>query len=158
MPTTGPVQVIAMAQNANGLVAYSANKGVNFPSVTDTTDPEILLESPAPGGVYLLNQRVPATFACSDAGVVVSCVGAPLVGGLLDTSRLGDHTFTITARDLRGNEVVQTIHYSVRYVFEGFLPPIDNSPAVNVGQAGRAYPIKWRLKDATGPWSEPSRP
>ena len=81
VPTTGPVQVIAMAQNANGLVAYSANKGVNFPSVTDTTGPDVLLESPAPDAVYLLNQRVPATFSCSDAGVVASCVGAPLATG-----------------------------------------------------------------------------
>ena len=151
VPTTGPVQVIAMAQNANGLVAYSANKGVNFPSVTDTTGPDVLLESPAPGAVYLLNQRVPATFSCSDAGVVASCVGAPLApGGLLDTSRVGDRTFTVTATDLRGNQVVQTIHYTVHYVFEGFFSPIDNQPAVNVGQAGRAYPIKWRLKDANG--------
>ncbi len=150
VPTTGPVQVIAMAQNVNGLVAYSANKGVNFPSVTDTTGPEVLLESPAPGAVYLLNQRVPATFSCSDAGVVVSCVGAPLTGGLLDTSRVGDRTFTVTATDLRGNQVVETIHYTVRYGFEGFFAPIDNPPAVNVGVAGRAYPIKWRLKDANG--------
>ena len=152
-PTTGNVQVIAMAQNANGLVAYSAKKGENFPSITDATGPEILLESPAPGAVYRLNQQVPATFACSDAGVVASCVGAPLVGGLLDTSRLGDQTFTVTARDLRGNQVVQRIHYTVLaapYVFEGFFAPIDNPPAVNVGQAGRAYPIKWRLKDANG--------
>ena len=151
VPTTGPVQVIAMAQNANGLVAYSANKGVNFPSVTDTTGPDVLLETPAPGAVYLLNQRVPATFACSDAGVVTSCVGAPLApGGLLDTSRVGDRTFTVTATDLVGNQVVKTIHYSVHYVFEGFFSPIDNPPAVNVGQAGRAYPIKWTLKDANG--------
>ncbi len=154
VPTAGPVQVIAMAQNANGLVAYSAKKGENFPSVTDATGPEILLESPAPGAVYRLNQQVPATFACSDAGVVASCIGAPLApGGLLDTSRMGDQTFTVTARDLRGNQAVRTIHYTVLaapYVFEGFFAPIDNPPAVNVGQAGRAYPIKWRLKDANG--------
>jgi hypothetical protein len=140
-----------MAQNANGLVAYSANKGVNFPSVTDTTGPDVLLESPAPGAVYLLNQRVPAAFSCSDTGVVASCVGAPLApGGLLDTSRVGDRTFTVTATDLRGNQVVRTIPYAVHYAFEGFFSPIDNPPAVNVGVAGRAYPIKWKLKDANG--------
>ena len=148
--TNGPVQVIAMAQNANGLVAYSANKGVNFPSVDDNTDPEILLESPAPGAVYLLNQRVPATFACSDAGVVESCVGSPVTGGLLDTSRLGPQTFTVTATDLGGNDVERTFPYTVRYAFEGFFAPIDNSPVVNVGLAGRGYPVKWRLKDANG--------
>ena len=150
VPTSGPVQVIAMAQNANGLVAYSANKGVNFPSVTDTTGPQILLESPAPDGVYLLNQPVTPSFSCSDPGIVVSCVGSPLLGGLLDTSVPGERTFTITARDLSGRETVQEVRYFVRYVFEGFLSPIENPPTVNVGQAGRAFPIKWRLKDANG--------
>jgi len=82
--------------------------------------------------------------------VVASCVGAPLVGGLLDTSRVGDRTFTVTATDLRGNVVVRTIHYKVHYAFEGFFAPIDNQPAVNVGVAGRAYPVKWKLKDANG--------
>jgi hypothetical protein len=150
VPTSGPVQVIAMAQNANGLVAYSANKGVNFPSVTDTTGPEVLLDSPAPDAVYLLNQRVTPSFSCSDAGVVVSCTGSPLVGGLLDTSQPGERTFTITARDLSGRETVTEVPYRVHYVFEGFLAPVNNQPTVNVSQAGSAIPIKWRLKDANG--------
>ena len=83
--------------------------------------------------------------------MVASCVGAPLApGGLLDTSRVGDRTFTVTATDLRGNQVVRTIPYKVHYAFEGFFSPIDNPPAVNVGVTGRAYPIKWTLKDANG--------
>jgi cysteine-rich repeat protein len=31
------------------------------------------------------------------------------------------------------------------YDFNGFFSPLDNPPVYNVGNAGRAYPIKWQL-------------
>jgi uncharacterized repeat protein (TIGR02543 family) len=36
------------------------------------------------------------------------------------------------------------------YTFTGFLTPVDNLPILNVGQAGRTFPIKWRLANADG--------
>jgi uncharacterized repeat protein (TIGR02543 family) len=36
------------------------------------------------------------------------------------------------------------------YTFTGFLTPVDNLPILNVGQAGRTFPIKWRLAYADG--------
>jgi hypothetical protein len=34
--------------------------------------------------------------------------------------------------------------------FDGFEPPVDNPDELNIGRAGRTYPIKWRCSEADG--------
>ena len=39
---------------------------------------------------------------------------------------------------------------SAEYVWSGFEGSVEDPDTVNVGKAGRTYPIKWRLRDADG--------
>ena len=144
------------AQDGAGNVGFSFNKAVNFQSTEDTTAPSIVISPPLPNATYTLNQQVNATFACSDAGAVQSCVGqadtgGPIQsGGLLYTGSVGQHTFTVTATDLAGHTTTSTVNYTVVFGFTGFRPPVDNPPVLNVDTAGRTIPIKWGLRTASG--------
>lgn len=52
----------------------------------------------------------------------------------------------------RAEPPADTVRVSVpvRYGFSGVDRPVDAPPAVNVVQAGRVWPLKWRLVDADG--------
>jgi hypothetical protein len=149
--------------DVNGNGTFSANKAVNFSSVPDTaagTPPSITVTAPtvAPdiGGVFTLNQNVPAQFDCSSTLGIASCTGAtdggaPIQsGGRLDTSKPGTHTFTVAAEDVAGRAATKTVTYVVRIVFGGFQDPVNNPPMLNVASAGSTVPLKWTLLDGNG--------
>ena len=75
--------------------------------------------------MFPLDKVVTATFKCADAqGVgdpLVACVGSVANGANLDTSTIGDHTFTVTATDKAGNVTTVTNHYTVVYTWNGFF-------------------------------------
>jgi len=117
----------------------------------DVTAPSVVITSPAAGAVFGLLAVVPADFTCADTeSGVASCVGTVASGASIDTTTVGTKTFTVTATDNAGNTATVTRTYSVQYVFLGFFEPVDNLPMVNVGKAGRTFPLKWRLADGLG--------
>jgi hypothetical protein len=77
--------------------------------------PEISLASPADGATYTQNSIIPASFSCTaPAGATITACAAPTQDGApIDTSTLGQHSFTVTANDSDGVAATQTATYIV---------------------------------------------
>ncbi len=81
--------------------------------------PTATIESPAGGGVYVQNAVIPTTFSCAESTFgpgLESCSdsnGGSGNSGTLDTSTLGEHSYTVTARSLDGLTDRASIHYEV---------------------------------------------
>lgn len=117
----------------------------------DKTAPVVTITAPTEGAEYLLNQNVSANWSAEDAlSGIASASGTVPSGSPIPTGTVGTNTFTVTAADKADNTTTKTVNYYVRYNFIGFLLPVDNPPVINVGRAGRTFPIKWQLKDANG--------
>lgn len=79
----------------------------------DTTAPTITLTSPL-AATYARNQAVNAHYTCADADSgIASCHGPVNDGDAIDTSTLGEHTFTVHATDNSGNPAEQSVTYTV---------------------------------------------
>ena len=97
------------------------------------------------GATVTLNQSVPLTVTCTDRGLAVTTCQAP---ARADTSTVGQHTVVARAVDATGAETTRTVSYTVRYAFSGFDARVVSPPTVNVGKAGKTYPMGWSLLDA----------
>jgi hypothetical protein len=151
--TVPKIESAFLSQDTKGNVGYSTDKGTLFTSLTgDSQPPEVTIASPINNATYTFGQSVPASFACSDDGGVSSCVGNPVANGAtVDTSSLGQHSFSVAATDLTGNTVTVTVNYTVAiYGFKGFFSPIHNPPDLNVVKPGSAVPIKFSLTGNQG--------
>ena len=85
---------------------------------TDTAAPMISVTTPASGGSYSANQKVAASYGCSDSeSGVATCAGTVPNGSNIDTTPNGlitPKTFTVTTTDNVGNSSTSPlIQYSV---------------------------------------------
>lgn len=109
--------------------------------VPDVTDPEVVVESPAPGEVFALGEDVVASYSCTDRG------GSSLqtcAAGAIDTSLPGSYDVEVTATDGAGNVTTVTRTYEVEY--QGPVPP-------QLGRADAWVKVKgdpWRGDDVYG--------
>lgn len=93
----------------------------------DTTAPTISLNTPADGGQYPLNGSVAANYQCTDGQFgsgVATCSGTLANGAPIDTSSLGQHSFTVTSTDNEGNVAAPVTHvYTVVPAGNDHTPP-----------------------------------
>jgi hypothetical protein len=106
-------------------------------AVVDERPPEVTLDSPVDGAVYERGELVAADYSCADedgGSGLESCAGPVADGASVDTTTLGDHTFTVDARDRSGNVASATARYTV----------VDRTPptiAVTTPAAGASYAL-----------------
>lgn len=81
---------------------------------TDTTPPVVSSVAPAQNARYLIQQRVTVNYSCTDPSTVTLCSGSLPMGAHLDTSRLGEKTFIVTATDGQGNTGSTLINYTIQ--------------------------------------------
>jgi hypothetical protein len=123
---------------------------------SDTTAPNITIHTPGDGATYTLGQAVNAEYGCQDeigGSGVSSRIGTAANGSPIDTTSVGDKSFTVNTMDYAGNPASSTHNYLVGYNFGdgvGFAGPFNSPPMVNTGKAGKTYPVRWQLKDANG--------
>ena len=112
--------------------------------LNDMTPPVVSISAPLEGGYYRTATLPALAYSVDEVNPYT------VVEEGYSTDE-GEHTVTVTATDDAGNVGSASVTYTVWcYTFVGFLPPVDNPPVVNVGKAGRTFPIKWQLKDYEG--------
>ena len=121
----------------------------------DSTGPVATIISPTEGTEVTAGGDVPVLdFDCADATSGVASCKATIDGvaaedGAKVPTGVGIHTIVVTAVDQAGHQRTASRTYHVNYAFEGFFEPVEND-VVNVVNAGRKVPMKWRLRDANG--------
>ncbi|MET0614520.1 MAG: PxKF domain-containing protein [Thermoleophilaceae bacterium] len=96
--------------------AGNSDSAVAHYTVVDVTAPTISLATPSQGAVYDLGQQVAASYSCADeegGSGLASCTGTVANGAGVDTSSVGEKSFTVNATDNAGNPASQTVTYRV---------------------------------------------
>ncbi|MGN6202881.1 MAG: hypothetical protein ACTHNY_10830 [Solirubrobacterales bacterium] len=98
---------------AGALVGYS----ITAPRVEINYSPPPTIDIPSPtdGATYGLGQPVTATYSCAalEGAHLTQCHGTVASGAALDTSTAGSHSFTVDAKDDKGQTAQKTVQYTV---------------------------------------------
>ena len=115
----------------------------------DKTAPGIVINGVVDGGEYY---TAPTPSCTSTDGL--SGPG-PCTGSVSTGSLPGTYTYTGLATDLAGNTFAKSVTYKLKYIFSGFLQPVnDTAHQVNqthsIFPAGSAVPLKFKLTKPDG--------
>ncbi len=109
------IEALAQIQDMAGRTGAATYKGAYYNAVLgDTTKPVVTVATPTSGAVYEFGQQVNASYGCADAGGIVACQGDVPTGQALDTTTVGNRTFTVEAIDRSGNRSHTVVNFSVR--------------------------------------------
>ncbi len=129
--------------NATDSHGNSSSATVNYTVVASSLT--ISLTVPANLTTYTLNESVPSAYTCSDPNeAVTACTGTAANGANIDTSSVGNKSFTVNATDAYNNSISQSVNYTVDY---NIFPLYDSTHAV---KSGGVIPIKLQLNDTAG--------
>jgi N-acetylneuraminic acid mutarotase len=113
-------------------------------NMIDRAAPTVTISTPTASTV-VLGQQITSSYACADNGAGVgTCAGSVPNGSAIDTTAIGNKTFTVTATDGAGNMTTANVGYVVAY---GICPLFDMTKA---HKADSTIPIKLSLCTAAG--------
>jgi hypothetical protein len=135
----GVHEISCTATDAAGNTSAAAILEVKIDTTAPTLSPTV------DRNPVLLNGAAIATANAQDTGSGLADQGCDPI----DTSVAGPGIVECSATDWAGNTATSSASYEV-YEFGGFLAPVNDPPMVNLGKAGRTYPVKFRLMDGNG--------
>jgi hypothetical protein len=140
------------AGDGNNEPAASACGATGETSTVTPGPPTATIASPATGGTYEVGQEVATSYSCADprgGPGVATCIasdGTSAGSGVLDTSTVGEHAYTVTATSKDGQVATARISYTV---IAATPPPSDQSPPTSGSPAPPS---------SSAPPAKPSRP
>jgi len=107
--TPGTHEFTVTAEDVEG------GKGSKTVHYTVVPPPSVAIGTPADAATYTQGQAVSASYVCAAAGgaTLKSCGGSVANGAPIDTTTLGQHTFTVSAEDSLGGKTSRTATYTV---------------------------------------------
>ncbi|MEA2461841.1 MAG: hypothetical protein QOH90_2018, partial [Actinomycetota bacterium] len=137
---TGTIGSHSFSVSATDKAGNSFTKTISY-NVKDVTDPTVSLVAPLQDDVFAQNETVAADFSCADesgGSGVATCVGTVANNAAVPTANLGTHQFSVTATDADGNDLTQTITYTVVDVTK---PDVTIASPIDGGQFDRGTTV-----------------